>query len=105
MPPSVEGLDRDYHATIAMSIGFGEGDFLTVGKLVWNVHSAYADAPEQFRNFSQEVLSLHIVIRNVEVQLRISGSGGTASGSGLHRQCEYCLLHSQLCNWQPCLER
>ena len=62
-----------------MSFGFGVGDFLTVGKLVWDVYSAYADAPEQFRNFSQEILSLHIVLRKVEVQLGLSGSDGTAS--------------------------
>ena len=64
-----------------MSFGFGVGEFLTVGKLVWDVYSAYADAPEQFRNFSQEILSLHIVIRKVEVQLGMSGSDGRASGS------------------------
>ena len=58
-----------------MSFGFGVGDFLTVGKLVWDVYSAYVDAPVQFRNFSQEVLSLHIVVRKVEVQLGMSGSG------------------------------
>ena len=64
-----------------MSFGFGVGDFLSVGKLVWDVYSAYADAPEQFRNFSQEILSLHIVIRKVEVQLRILGSDGRAGAS------------------------
>ena len=64
-----------------MSFGFGVGDFLTVGKLVWDVYSAYADAPVQFRNFSQEILSLHIVIRKVEAQLGMSGSDGTVGGS------------------------
>ena len=59
-----------------MSFGFGVGDFLAVGKLVWGVYRAYADAPEQFRDFSQEILSLHIVIRQVEDELDISGSGG-----------------------------
>ena len=68
-----------------MSFGFGVGDFLTVGKLVWDVYSAYADAPEQFRNFSQEILSLHIVIRKVEVQLGMSGSDGHGMASGSQR--------------------
>ena len=63
-----------------MSFGFAVGDFLAVGKLVRNVYSAYADAPEQFRNFSQEILSLHIVIRKVEDQLGITGSDASASG-------------------------
>ena len=60
-----------------MSFGFGVGDFLAVGKLVWDVYSAYKGAPEQFRNFSQEILSLHIVIRKVEDQLGISSSDAT----------------------------
>ena len=29
-----------------MSFGFGVSDFLAVGKLVLDVYSAYADAPE-----------------------------------------------------------
>ena len=62
-----------------MSFGFGVGDFLAVGKLVWGVYSAYADAPEQFRNFSQEILAVHVVVRKVEDQLGISGFDGTAS--------------------------
>ena len=52
-----------------MSFGFGVGDFLSVGKLVWDVHSAYADAPEQFWNFSQEILSLHFMFAQLEDQL------------------------------------
>jgi len=57
------------NATGTMSFGFGVGDFLAVGKLVWDVYRAYADAPEQFRNFSQEILSLHVVLGKVEEQL------------------------------------
>ena len=64
-----------------MSFGFGVGDFLAAGKLVWNVYSAYTEAPELFRNFSQEILSLHIVLRKVEDQLHTLGSDGAASGS------------------------
>ena len=52
-----------------MSFGFGIGDFLAVGKLVWSVYRAYADAPEKFRDISQEILSLHIIIQKVEDQL------------------------------------
>ena len=59
-----------------MSFGFGVGDFLAVGKLVWDVYRAYADAPEQFRNFSQEILALHVVVRKVEGQLGLSDSDG-----------------------------
>ena len=52
-----------------MSFGFGVGDFLSVGQLVWDVYSAYANAPEQFRNFAQEILSLHSVFEQIEEQL------------------------------------
>ena len=37
------------------------------------MYSAYAGAPEQFRNFSQEILSLHVVVKTVEDQLRNRG--------------------------------
>ena len=74
-----EGIAQYPNTT--MSFGFGVGDFLAVGKLVWSVYSAYKEAPEQFRNFSQFILSLHIVIRKVEDQLGISSSDETGSGT------------------------
>ena len=61
-----------------MSVPFGVGDVLAVGTLVWNVYTAYKGAPEQFRNFSREILPLHVVVRKVEEQLGISGSVGAA---------------------------
>ena len=64
-----------------MNFGFGVGDFLAVGKLVWDVYSAYADAPEQFRNFSHEILSVHVVFGKVEDQLCIQGFGNSAFGN------------------------
>jgi len=66
-----------------MSFRYGVGDFLAVGTLVWKVYRAYTDAPEQFRNSSQEFLSLHLVIQKVGDQLGISDTNGTASGSQL----------------------
>ena len=63
-----------------MSFGFGVRDFLAVVKPVWDVYSAYADGPKQFRNFSQAILPLYIFIRKIADQLGISGSdaSGTA---------------------------
>lgn len=49
-----------------MSLGFGVGDFLAVGKLAWTVYKSCRDAPESFRNISLEVLSLHAVLKEVE---------------------------------------
>ena len=56
---------------------FGVNDIVAVGTLVWNVYAAYAGGPEQFRNFSREILSLHVIARKVEDQLGILGSGAT----------------------------
>jgi len=50
-----------------------------VGTLVWNIYNAYASAPEQFRNFSQEILSLHVVVKTIEDQLRNQGPGNNLS--------------------------
>jgi len=45
-----------------MSYGYGIGDFIAVSKLAWDVYNAYKDAPEDFRNISDEIKSLHIII-------------------------------------------
>lgn len=66
---------------LPVPFGFGVGDILAVGTLVWKVYSAYAGAPEQFRNFAREILSLHTVIRKVEEQLGISGPDSDVVGA------------------------
>ena len=45
-----------------MSFGFGVGDFIAVSKLALDVYTAYKDAPDDFRNISDEIKSLHIII-------------------------------------------
>jgi hypothetical protein len=52
-----------------MSFGFGIGDFIVLGQLAWKVYKSCKDAPESFKNISQEVLSLHAVLREVEENL------------------------------------
>lgn len=66
-----------------MSFGLGVGDlnFVRVGSLLWNMYSVYAGAPEQFRNFSQEILSLHVVFKKVEDYLRNQGFGDNITGT------------------------
>jgi hypothetical protein len=49
-----------------MSFGFSIGDFVAVGNLAWQVWKSCKDAPESFRNVSQEVLSLHAVLKEIE---------------------------------------
>jgi len=43
-----------------LSFGYGVGDILAVSKLAWEVYTAYNDAPEDFRDTSNEIKSLHI---------------------------------------------
>ena len=49
-----------------MSFGYGVGDVVAVGLIAWNVYKACRDAPGSFKNISQEVLSLHAVLKEVE---------------------------------------
>ena len=55
----------------------------SIGNLISKVYMSYAAAPEQFRNISQEILSLYVVYKKVEEQLRNQGSGAhTLSAKG-----------------------
>lgn len=79
-----------------MSFGFGIGDFLGVGTLVWNVYSAYTGAPEQFRNFAKEILSLHLVYKKVENQLCNQGSGNETLSLSVKDTHDLKILHDGL---------
>ena len=46
----------------AMSFGYGVGDILAISGLALKVVTAYKDAPGDYRNISDEVKSLHILI-------------------------------------------
>ncbi|MCJ1463945.1 hypothetical protein MMC07_002555 [Pseudocyphellaria aurata] len=52
-----------------MSFGFSVGDFAALGQLAWRIYKACKDAPESFKNISQEVSSLHLVLKEVEETL------------------------------------
>ena len=45
-----------------MSFGFGVGDIMAISGLAVKVYTAYKDAPDNYRNISDEVKSLHIII-------------------------------------------
>jgi hypothetical protein len=49
-----------------MSFGFSVGDFIAVGNLAWQVWKSCKAAPESFKNISQEILSLHAVLKEFE---------------------------------------
>lgn len=63
---------------------------------MWDVYSAYADAPEQFRNFSQEILSLHIVFKRVEDQLCNQGPGNNILRLSAKDMDDLKILHDGL---------
>lgn len=52
-----------------MRVGFSTSDFPSLGSLTWNVYRSCRDGPESFRNISNEVLSLHAVLKEVEEDL------------------------------------
>ena len=45
-----------------MSFGYGVGDIIAISRLALKVCTAYKDAPGDYRNISDEVESLHIII-------------------------------------------
>ena len=45
-----------------MSFGYSVGDILAISKLAWDVYNVYKDAPDKFRNISDEIKSLHIIV-------------------------------------------
>jgi len=47
-----------------MSFGCGVGDILAISKLAWDVYNSYKDAPNDFRNISGEIKSLHIIVNS-----------------------------------------
>ena len=67
-----------------------------VGTLVWNVYSAYTGAPEQFRNFSQEILSLHVVLKKIEDQLCNPGPGNNNLTLSAKHTDDLKILHDGL---------
>ncbi|MCJ1469068.1 hypothetical protein MMC07_007700 [Pseudocyphellaria aurata] len=52
-----------------MSFGFSVADFAALGQLAWKIYKACKDAPDSFKNISQEVSSLHLVLKEVEETL------------------------------------
>ena len=49
-----------------MSFGYGVGDFMAISGLALKVCTAYRGTPGNYRNISDEVESLHIIINKAE---------------------------------------
>ena len=53
-----------------MSFGFSVGDFCTVTTLAWQIYKACKDSSDDFKNLSNEVASLHIVLKESSEHLQ-----------------------------------
>ena len=49
-----------------MSFGYSIGDLITTGQFAWSLYKSCSGAPESFKNISNEVLSLHAVLKQLE---------------------------------------
>ena len=56
--------------------GWGVGDIIAISQLALKVHSAYKDAPDNYRHISEEVKSLQIIINKAAKHFK----GTTLSG-------------------------
>lgn len=52
-----------------MSFGYGVGDVVALAELSWTIYKSCKEAPSSFENLSQEVLSLHAVLKEAEDNL------------------------------------
>lgn len=49
-----------------MSFGIGVGDVVVVSTLAWRMYRACKDSLNDFRNISSEVLSLHVILKELQ---------------------------------------
>ena len=52
--------------------GYAVGDVIAVSTLAWKVYKAYKDAPGEFQAMANEILSLHVVLKEVEENIGLS---------------------------------
>lgn len=53
-----------------MSFGFSLGDFVTIPTLAWQVYKSCKDSSDDFKSVADDVVALHIVLREVEEHLK-----------------------------------
>jgi len=54
-----------------MSFGYGIGDIIAISKLALDVYNVYKDAPDDFRNISDEIKSLHIIVDSDSLKAKL----------------------------------
>lgn len=66
-----------------MSFGYGVGDIMAISGLAVKVYTAYKDAPADYRNISDEVESLHIIIQKAAQHFEGTKLNGSSRQEGL----------------------
>jgi len=68
-----------------MSFGYGVGDILAISKLARDVYNVYKDALGDFRNISDEIKSLHIIVDSDNLKAKFQDPNLTSE-----EQEKYC---------------
>ena len=76
------GNQTIYPIYSAMSFGYGVGDVMAVSRLALKVIIAYKDAPGDYRNISDEVESLHIIIKKAAQHFESTSLGDDSRQEG-----------------------
>jgi hypothetical protein len=63
-----------------MSFGFSIGDFVAVGQLAWQVYRKCKSAPSEFKAISSQLISLHIVYKDVNETIEEWGLSESKKG-------------------------
>ena len=84
----------DYHYLSAMSFGCSPGDIMALSQLAVKVFKAYQDAPSDYRNISDEVKSLHIIISKAAQHLESTtlSSSSRQEGQEVLKGCQNVLV-------------
>ncbi|KAF8419525.1 ankyrin repeat-containing domain protein [Tirmania nivea] len=61
-----------------MSFGYSVSDILVISKLAWDVYNVYKDAPDDFRNISDEIKSLHSIIDSNNLKAKLQDAKMTS---------------------------
>ena len=76
-----------------MSFGYGVGDIMAISGLALRVCTAYKDAPGDYRNISDEVESLHIIINRAahHIESTMLSDNSRQEGHKILRGCHNVL--------------
>ena len=74
-----------------MNFGYGVGDIMAISRLAVKVCTAYKDAPDDYRNISDEVVSLDIIIKKAARYFTTLSHDEQQEGQEVLKGCENVL--------------